>query len=175
MKTKLRIDRITGLLSQQFFLIVFFFFFSVLCFAEIKKNDIAPQIIVRNMDNRAVFVSNELKTKPVLVNFFFTACVPCKKELPGLEKLYNTYKDKVGMYLISTDAEGAGAVRPYISKMKLTIPVLIDKYSDVAKLYGIDKYPSLVLIGKNGRVVFITKGYKEENLEKLEEILGKLK
>jgi peroxiredoxin len=175
MNAKSTIDSITGLLSQQFFLIAFFFFFSVLCFAEIKKNDKAPQIILRDMDNKAVFVAHELKSRPVLVNFFFTACVPCKKEMPELEKLYNTYKDKVGMYLISTDAEGAGAVRPYVNKMKITIPVLIDKYSDVAKLYGIDKYPSMVLIGKNGKVMFVTNGYKEENIEKLEEILKKIK
>lgn len=144
-------------------------------YPEIKTNDTAPRINLRDMDNKLVFVSDELKKKPILISFFFTGCLPCKKELPELEKLYSRYGHKVGMYLISTDTEGSETVRPYISRMKITIPVLIDKYSDVAKLYGIDKYPSMLLIGKNGKVTFVSYGYNEQNIIKLEEALKKRK
>lgn len=144
-------------------------------FTEIKKNDTAPGIVLRDINNRIVFVSNELKDKPVLVNFFFTSCAPCQKEIPELEKLYALYRQKVAMYLISTDPEGSEIVRPYVNKMQISIPVLIDKYSDIARNYGIDKYPSMVLIGKNGKVIFITSGYNIENVTRLEEILKRIK
>lgn len=143
--------------------------------AGLTKNDAAPKINLRDMDNRLVFVFNELKNRPVLVAFFFTGCVPCKKELPELQNLYSRYGSDVAMYLISTDTEGADVVRPYIDKMKITIPVLIDKYSDVARLYGVDRYPSVFLIGRNGKVMFSSYGYSGDNMKQLEEILEKIK
>lgn len=163
------------LLQASFFYTVVFFSLVVPAYPEIKTNDTAPRINLRDMDNKLVFVSDELKEKPVLISFFFTGCLPCKKELPELENLYSRYARRVGMYLISTDAEGSETVRPYISRMKITIPVLIDKYSDVAKLYGIDKYPSMLLIGKNSKVIFVSYGYSEQNIIKLEEALKKIK
>jgi len=175
MVTKSGVHMIQFISLKYLFYLILFFCLAISALPEIKKNDTAPRINLRDMDNRFVFVSNELKDKPVLVIFFFTACVPCKKEMPELEKLYISYKQKVSMYLISTDSEGSDAVRPYINKMKITIPVLIDKYSDVTKLYGIDKYPSMVLIGKNGKIIFLTNGYNEDNIAKLEEILKKMK
>jgi len=155
--------------------IIIFLSLLIPAFPEIKKNDKAPQIILRDMDNRLVLVSHELKNKPVLISFFFTACVPCKRELPELENLYLRYNNNVSIFLISTDAEGSEAVRPYIKRMKITIPVLIDKYSDVAKIYEIDKYPSMFLIGRNGKVIFASYGYNEENISRLEEVLKKIK
>jgi peroxiredoxin len=175
MDTKPGVNTIRFFSLRPLLYVILFFCFVIPARPEIKKNEKAPQINLRDMDNRLVFVSNELKDKPVLVNFFFTACAPCRRELPELEILYNRYKQKAGMYLISTDSEGSDAVRPYLNKLKITIPVLIDKYSDVAKIYGIDKYPSMILIGKNGKVIFVTNGYNEENIAKLEDILKKLK
>ncbi len=143
--------------------------------SEIKKNDTAPRITLRDMNNKLVFVSDDIKNKPVILSFFFTACLPCKKEIPELEKLYSSYSNKVKIYLISTDTAGADVVRPYIESHKITIPVLLDKYSDAAASYGIDKYPSMFLIGRNGKVMFSSYGYNEDNLVKLEEVLKKIK
>jgi peroxiredoxin len=157
------------------FFIIFLCLFIIPSFAEIKKNDTAPRIMLRDMQNKMIFISEEMKNKPILISFFFTACVPCKNELPELEKLYSIYNSNVSMYLISTDSAGAEVVKPFLDNLKISIPVLIDKYSDVARSFAIDKYPSMFLIGRNGKVVFSSYGYNEDNLKKLEDVLKKIK
>jgi peroxiredoxin len=141
----------------------------------VKTGDIAPNITLRDMNGKMVFGKNILKEKPLLVSFFFTACKPCKKEIPELEKLHGKYNGRVKMFLIATDAEGEDAVRPYVEKMHISIDVLIDKYSDAVRQFGVTKYPSLYLIGKDGRVIYSCEGYSEDNIAALDGILGKFK
>jgi peroxiredoxin len=148
---------------------------SYLTSAEIKTNDKAPNITLRNINNRLIFGKTILKDKPILAAFFFTDCLPCKKEIPELEALNKKYGEKIKMFLIATDKEGADAVIPYIGKMNITIDVLIDKYSDAARDFGVTQYPSLFIIGKDGKVLYSCYGYKQENISNIERIINGLK
>jgi peroxiredoxin len=75
------------------------------------------------------------------------------------------------MYLVATDKEGADALRPYIKSMNMTIPVLLDQYQDVVGAYGVTKYPSLYIIGRDGRVKYSCAGYDPANIARIEEII----
>lgn len=143
--------------------------------APICAGDAAPSITLRDMNNRLVFCKEILKTKPVLVSFFFTGCLPCKKEIPDLERLKSAYGGKVKFLMISTDKAGADAVEPFIAEMKVTIDVLIDKYSDAARGFGVTQYPTVFIIGKDGKVVYTCAGYREDNIRNIEAILKKMK
>jgi cytochrome c biogenesis protein CcmG, thiol:disulfide interchange protein DsbE len=139
--------------------------------AEIRTGDAAPAITLRDVDNRLVFCMKALKQKPVLVSFFFTDCKPCKKEIPELEKLLAKFGNKAQFYLVATDKNGADAVRPYVKKMAITIPVLLDLYQDTVQAYGVTKYPSLYIIGRDGRVKYACFGYDPKNIERIEEVI----
>ncbi len=155
-------------------LLLFPWFFTASAFpahAEIVTNDVAPAFTLRDGDNRMVICKEILKRKPILLSFFFTECKPCKKEIPELEKLNEKYKDKMQFYLIATDKEGAHAVKPYIQRMNITITVLLDKYQDVVHDFGITKYPTLYIIGRDGRVKYFCAGYDPANIEKIEEYI----
>ena len=73
-------------------------------------------------DNRALTLA-DFKGKVVFLNFWATWCKPCEEEMPGMERLYQKYKDKGLVVLaISEDADGAGAVAPFVKKHGLTFP-----------------------------------------------------
>jgi peroxiredoxin len=141
----------------------------------IKKGDIAPKIVLRDINNKLVLCNNILKQKPVLVNFFFTDCAPCKKEIPELDALNEKYNDRIRMLLIATDKEGADAVKPYADRMNIRMDILIDKYSDIAKAYNVTKYPSVYIIGKDGKVKYAREGYYADNIKKIENIIINLR
>ncbi len=42
-------------------------------------------------------------TKPVIIDFWAEWCPPCKKLTPVLEKIAETYKDKIDIYKVNVD------------------------------------------------------------------------
>ena len=99
-------DRITNMKRIFFFLLfsstAFFFLVanSALAHQEIFKamgvapprNEMpAPDFTLQTSNGNSVSLS-DFKGKAVLLNFWATWCVPCKKELPSMQKLYDAIK-----------------------------------------------------------------------------------
>ena len=92
-------------------------------------------------DNRPLTLA-DFKGKVVFLNFWATWCKPCEEEMPGMERLYQKYKDKGLVVLaISEDADGAGAVAPFVKKHGLTFPVGLDPKMSVAASMACGRCP----------------------------------
>ena len=63
----------------------------------------------------------------MLLDFWATWCVPCKKSMPELQALHDKYAARgfrvVG---ISIDEGGASKVKKYVKSKKLTYPIAVD-------------------------------------------------
>jgi len=98
------------------------------------------------------------RNKVVLVSFWATWCGPCRIELPHFVKLY---KDKSGRGLeilaVNEDRE-EGKLAQYLKERPLSFPVLVDKDGEVAKQYGVEAFPTSVLVDSNGRVLAVVDG-----------------
>ena len=81
---------------------------------------------VESKDFKTLVLSSK---KPVLVDFFATWCVPCKKMAPEVEEAAKKYGDKISVYKLD-----------------------IDKSPDVAKEYSIEGVPTMMIF-KHGKVV----------------------
>lgn len=62
------------------------------------------------------------ENKIAFVNVWATWCGPCNMEMPGIQTLYNKYKDhsKIAFYIISD--EDAGTVNPFIARKGYNLP-----------------------------------------------------
>jgi peroxiredoxin len=123
--------------------------------------DKATDFSLRDVNGKEVTLS-QYQGKVVVMQFWATWCGPCKVEMPHLQKIYSELQDK-GMVVLSVssdDARTASQVKPFVSKMKYTFPVLLDKESTVVGAYNPSKtLPYLVIIDKNGDVVQRHSGY----------------
>ena len=112
----------------------------------------------------------------VVLNFWATWCPPCLAEMPAMEKLYQHYRERgLVVVAVSSDVEGGSVVQPFIDKLRLTFPVLLDPEGRVSASYGARNLPMTFLLDRDGRVIAAAEGarewYSEEALSSLEEII----
>ena len=108
---------------------------------------------------------DSLKGQVVVLNFWFTACSPCIKEIPLLNDIAEKYKDKVHFLAISFDKNDAYLAR-VIRVREMKYQIIADR-RDICDAYKIKLYPTNIVIDKKGKVVFSEMGFKEGIEEKL--------
>ena len=108
---------------------------------------------VRDIAGKDVRLS-QYKGQVVLLNFWATWCVPCKREIPALTALYRDYKERGFVVLgVSVDSE-IRSIKPFAREMKMNYPVLIGAgREDLSKAFGpFIGFPTSVLVARDGKV-----------------------
>ncbi len=118
----------------------------------------------------------DLEGKTVLINLWATWCVPCKEELPKVQKLYDEVKGRSDVQLLTFNVdEDLGMVAPYLRDNDYTFPVL-PAYSLVNNLQvgvGYDGIPQNWVVDAKGKWLWAQIGYgAEENWA--QEVIQKL-
>ncbi len=121
----------------------------------VTAGDAAPEIALGRLDGGAAATLSSLRGRVVLVDFWATWCVPCRKSMPALERLYRA-RHADGLEIMSVNVEGppaAGRARAFAAS--LDPPITFPLYADdgrVGALYRVDVIPHMVLVDKRGRI-----------------------
>ena len=135
------------------------------------SGDMAPGYIGTTLDDKELAVSN-FRGKVVVVSFWATWCPYCLKELPILEGIQQSAgADKVQVIAINTEER---AVFRKVSRAlsQLTLGMSYDPGKKSATLYGVNGIPHLVIIGRDGRILKVYRGYDESSLDGIVESLN---
>ncbi|MCB1644749.1 MAG: TlpA family protein disulfide reductase [Pseudomonadales bacterium] len=65
----------------------------------------------------------DLRGKYLIVNYWATWCGPCIKEIPELNELADTHRDRLTVWGVNFDEPEGDEMRAQVSKMKITFPV----------------------------------------------------
>lgn len=109
--------------------------------------------------------------KLVIMSFFATYCDPCKKEMPELARLYDTYKDQgLGVMLVSIDKgdEQRKEIIELAAKSSVKFPVMHDRFQVVARRYSAERLPYMLMLDSAGTIKTVHIGYTEEVKANLE-------
>ena len=154
--------------------------------AQVTVGEQAPNIVLRLESGKYFYMSriigpkakDDTKRQALVISFFATWCVPCKKEIPQLEILEKEFPG-AGFYLVDVN-EAKSLISAYIEEFNVQLPVLVDRYGVVAKKYGVvdekgsGNLPTLYIIGADGQIAYHHVGYKEGDEKTYAEILGDL-
>jgi len=92
----------------------------------------------------------DFRGKLVLLNFWATWCVPCREEMPAMERLYQQFKSK-GFIILAVDVkDNRKDALQFLKELKITYPVMFDPEGEVGLLYGAWGLPATYLIGPKG-------------------------
>ncbi|MEO8193151.1 MAG: TlpA disulfide reductase family protein [Gemmatimonadales bacterium] len=91
----------------------------------------------------------------VLINIWATWCLPCRVEMPSIERLHQAYAGKgLRILAISVDDPGTEAqIRSFARQYGLTFEVLHEpdgQEGGISRAYQTTGYPETVIIGRDG-------------------------
>lgn len=129
-----------------------------------------PAPYFRAKSNKGEMISPaDLKGKYVLLDFWATWCVPCRKSFPHVKALYEKYKDKgFDVFCVADDDNNVARWKEAIQKdgIEKFHHVLrglkwdrskgmagMDKTNDISRKYAIHYLPTKYLIDPEGRIV----------------------
>ncbi len=114
----------------------------------------APEIVSTTYDGEQ-FVLSRRKGSWVVLNFFNSTCVPCKREHPELVKFHEGQQEMgargAELYTIVND-DSESAVRNFFDEFGGDWPIIRDDDARVAVDYGIARVPETWLISPTGVV-----------------------
>lgn len=140
----------------------------------------APDFTLHGLQAKTVRLFDVLGKKAVFVNFWATWCVPCREEMPTMERAYRAYKARgLEMLAVSVDvgpeAAVALAVGKFMAELKLSFPALLDPEWKVVKLYRVVGLPATFLIDRRGVIRAVEVGQRDwfspESRKRLEDLL----
>ncbi len=132
----------------------------------------APGFQLNDMDGERHALA-DYKGKVVILNFWATWCPPCRREIPSMEAIHNTFKDEDFAILAINEWETEDHVFAFTGQLEVdpTFPILFDKESEVAQLYGVKGLPTTVFLDKKGRVVYRAVGGRDFDHPEVKKII----
>lgn len=121
----------------------------------INPGDRAPN--VQGMSSTgSPFALYDINGKLFLLNFWATWCAPCIEELPALESLHATFKER-GFQVIGIAVDDTKEnVRETIQKFGITYPIIIDNKAQSKRQYQVKGFPESFILDGEHRVMVIT-------------------
>ena len=103
----------------------------------------------KDSDLQDVDLTNK-KGNIMIINFWATWCLPCKREMPSLEKLTNLYPE-VKVYAINMERPNKLKVRDFFRSINVaSLDPFYDPELKLVKQFKMRGLPTSILIDKNG-------------------------
>lgn len=112
-------------------------------------------------------VTTQFAGKVLVVTFWASWCAPCRLEMSMLERLQLVAgKDRLQVVAVNIEArEKFRAITRALSGLALTLTN--DPNKNFSEAYGVRGIPHMVIIGKDGKVIKVHRGYGEASLDGL--------
>ena len=143
--------------------------------AAIDSGDLAPDFELTLFNTELheageILRLSDLKGQPVVINFWFPSCPPCRAEMPDLEKVFQAHRKDgvhfVGVQLLGLDSAQDG--QEFVEEVGVNFAIGPDEDGSIIRKYEIPGFPSTVFVDRDFKIVReYTGGLNEEILEEL--------
>ena len=137
-----------------------------------------PNVTLTDINGKKVNVQDLSKSgKIIVLDFWATWCIPCKKELNNINEVYDDWQKKYNVAVVAVsidDSRSAPKVKPYVDGQRWSYDVLLDVNQDLKRELNIQSVPFTVVLDQTGKIVYSHSGYTEGDENILEDALAGL-
>lgn len=144
-------------------------------YKTINKERSNPLITVGNeIGNWTLPIVNEnknlstadFKGKIVMMDFWIKNCGPCMESFPFLKKLQEKYGDK-NFKLLTVNAYEERKEVDFFYKREKPKYLMLYNGQKLAKQLGVGAYPAIIILGKDGKVIYSELGFDKEKVDQI--------
>ncbi|HEX6201424.1 MAG TPA: TlpA disulfide reductase family protein [Thermoanaerobaculia bacterium] len=140
--------------------------------ARQEAQPISDELALNAVDGRTVDFG-ELRGEVVLLDFWATWCKPCLEATPHLERLHRRMEGKP-FVLVGINADGdRERLEAYLAEEGLPWPQIWDGSYRVSDAFGVDSWPTYLVIDHEGRPVSKLTGWGSEHGRMLDREVGR--
>ncbi|WP_099464601.1 rhodanese-like domain-containing protein [Parabacteroides provencensis] len=141
--------------------------------AALQKDFRPYAFTATTIEGKKINFPDDFKGKYVLLDFWSASCSPCREEIKDwLPLIYHNYKEK-GLEIVGIADNTSEEIEDFMKTYPINWPQVADRDCGQAiqQLYKVNYWPSVYLIGKDGKIIAIDGDARAENLyDRLAEI-----
>ena len=130
----------------------------------IETGKTSPEFKLASYGSPAQVSLDQYKGKLVLLEFWITHCGFCIAAVPKLNDLSQRFGQK-GLQLVAINMHDPAATIDFFKNKNKPEYLIVTGGDAIAKAYGVEAYPAIVLVDKNGKVAYSSSGLFEKELE----------
>ena len=150
--------------TLSFFLNSFFVLFFAIIFSgcnyfySVEEGNNAPDFKIFAFENENYNSKQEVSLSdfsglPIVINFYYPSCPPCRVEMPDLEYISNEYDGRlevIGIQQLGIDSVEDGQI--FVDQFGLTFLLGPDPDNQIMKKYEIVGFPTTIILDKDHKI-----------------------
>ncbi|MGH2749961.1 MAG: TlpA family protein disulfide reductase [Actinomycetota bacterium] len=114
--------------------------------SQAESGSEAPSFELPLLDGSGTLTDEDLRGKPVVINFWASWCIPCREEAPLLEKTWRAYRDQGVVFLGVNIKDAESDARRFVDEFGITYPTVRDLDQTLTQDFGVKGLPETFFV-----------------------------
>lgn len=146
---------------------------------ESSESSMAPELVTGDWINSEPLTLKNLRGRVVLIEFWTFGCINCRNTLPVIQRWRDRYGEK-GLTVIGVHSPEFAEekivenLRREVAALGIRYPVLTDNEYQTWNAYGVNAWPTIFLLDKQGRIRWkrVGEGNYNETERRIQKLLA---